>query len=157
MGSWQSSSCLSRCYPENPSGSEGCRNPRDTSQPWTKSCNESDDIRPPSYLYGTLSSQSIYAAPSSIPGYPHEADGFRVPFIRKERGPSAFRREPDLRCPMHIRFLGFFFVLFFVFCLFALSGAAPAAYGGSQPRGRIGAAAAGLCQSHSTTGSEPRL
>ena len=29
-----------------------------------------------------------------------------------------------------------------------------AAYGSSQPRGRIGAAAAGLCHSHSNMGSE---
>ena len=35
--------------------------------------------------------------------------------------------------------------------------AAPAAYGGSQARGRIGAAAAGLCQSHSNAGSELHL
>ena len=31
------------------------------------------------------------------------------------------------------------------------------AYGGSQARGLIGAAAAGLCQSHSNSGSEPPL
>ena len=42
-------------------------------------------------------------------------------------------------------------------CLFAISRAAPAAYGGSQPRGRIGAVATGLRQSHSNVGSEPRL
>ena len=40
----------------------------------------------------------------------------------------------------------------FFFCLFAISWAAPAAYGGSQARGRIGAAAAGLRQSHSNAG-----
>ena len=60
----------------------------------------------------------------------------------------------------------FCFVLFcFVFGLFvfvvvvvvAISWAAPAAYGGSQARGRIGAAAASLHQSHSNAGSEPRL
>ena len=43
---------------------------------------------------------------------------------------------------------------FFIFCLFR---AALSAYGGSQARGRIRAAAAGLCQSHSNTGSELRL
>ena len=59
-----------------------------------------------------------------------------------------------------------FFV--FCFCLFvffvvvvvvvvAISWAAPAAYGGSQARGRIGAVATGLRQSHSNAGSEPRL
>ena len=44
-----------------------------------------------------------------------------------------------------------FFVCLFVF---AFSGAA---YGGSQARGRIGAVATGLCQSHSNSGSEPHL
>ena len=34
---------------------------------------------------------------------------------------------------------------------------APMAYGGSQARGLIGAAAAGLHHSHSNAGSEPRL
>ena len=36
----------------------------------------------------------------------------------------------------------------------AISWAAPAAYGGSQARGPIGAAAAGLHHSHSNAGSE---
>src|SRR5512147_1919320 len=39
----------------------------------------------------------------------------------------------------------------------AISWAAPAAYGGSQARGRIRAVATGLRQSHSNAGSEPRL
>ena len=51
----------------------------------------------------------------------------------------------------------FFFFLFFFFGLFAFSRAAPAAYGGSQARSLIGAVAAGLRQSHSNVGSEPRL
>ena len=42
----------------------------------------------------------------------------------------------------------------FVFCLFR---AALTAYGGSQARGRIGAVAAGLRQSHSNAGSELHL
>ena len=45
-------------------------------------------------------------------------------------------------------FSSFFF--FFVFLPF--SRASPAAYGGSQARGLIGAVAAGLCQSHSNAG-----
>ena len=49
----------------------------------------------------------------------------------------------------------FYFILFF--CLFAISWAAPAAYGGSQARGRIRAVATGLRQSHSNAGFEPRL
>ena len=58
-------------------------------------------------------------------------------------------------------------IIIFFFCLFvvvvvvvvvvAISWAAPAAYGGSQARGRIGAGATGLHQSHSNVGSEPRL
>ena len=51
----------------------------------------------------------------------------------------------------------FILFLYFIFCLFAFSGAAPAAYGGSQARGLIGAVAAGLRQSHSNVGSEPCL
>ena len=40
------------------------------------------------------------------------------------------------------------------FCLFR---ATPAAYGGSQARGLIGAVAAGLHHSHSNAGSQPSL
>ena len=47
-----------------------------------------------------------------------------------------------------------FFFFFLAFCLF---WAAPAAYGGFQARGGIGAAAAGLWQNHSNKGSEPSL
>ena len=60
-----------------------------------------------------------------------------------------------------------FFWGFFVFCfeifvvvvvvVVAISWAAPAAYGGSQARGRIAAVATGLRQSHSHVGSEPHL
>ena len=49
----------------------------------------------------------------------------------------------------------FYFYLFF--CLFAISLAAPAAYGCSQARGRTGAVAASLHQSHTMQGPEPRL
>ena len=52
-------------------------------------------------------------------------------------------------------FVCVFFVLFcFVFLLFRV---APAAYGGSQARGRIGTIAPGLHHSHSNMGSKPRL
>ena len=47
--------------------------------------------------------------------------------------------------------------LFLFFCLFAISWAAPTAYGGSQARGLIGAAATCLYRSHSNAGSKPRL
>ena len=49
-----------------------------------------------------------------------------------------------------------YFILFFL-CLFAPSRAAPAVYAGAQARGPVGAVAAGLRQSHSNVGSEPRL
>ena len=50
------------------------------------------------------------------------------------------------------------FVFFaFFFCLFAISWAAPATYGGSQARGLIRAVDASLHQSHSSVGSEPHL
>ena len=47
--------------------------------------------------------------------------------------------------------------LFVCFVFLPLSWAAPAAYGGSQARGPIGAVPAGLHQSHSNTGSKPHL
>ena len=53
-----------------------------------------------------------------------------------------------------------YFICLFVFCLLLLLlflWAAPAAYGGSQARGLIGAVATGLRQSHSNAGSEPSL
>ena len=43
-----------------------------------------------------------------------------------------------------------FFFFFFFFCPFAISWAAPTAYGGSQARGPIRAVATGLRQSHSS-------
>ena len=54
-----------------------------------------------------------------------------------------------------IRDEAFLFFFFWSFLLFLW--AAPAAYGGFQARGRIGAVATGLRQSHSNAGSEPRL
>ena len=51
----------------------------------------------------------------------------------------------------------FFIYLFIYFAFLPFSRAAPAAYGGSQARGRIGAVAAGLHHSHSNVGSEPHL
>ena len=48
-------------------------------------------------------------------------------------------------------FLFCFVFCFFVFCHFRVT---PAAYGGSQARGLIGAIVAGLCQSHSNAGPE---
>ena len=48
----------------------------------------------------------------------------------------------------------YYYFFFFVFCLFR---AAPAAYGGSQARGRIRAVAASLLQNYSNVRSEPHL
>ena len=53
-------------------------------------------------------------------------------------------------------FLNYYYYYYY-FCLFAISWAALAAYGGSQARGPIGAVSSGLRQSHSNEGSEPRL
>ena len=61
--------------------------------------------------------------------------------------------------PLHGRFVSSLslIIIIFFFCLFAVSWAAPAAYGGSQARGQIGAVAIGLRQSHSNVGSELHL
>ena len=55
--------------------------------------------------------------------------------------------------PSH--FVVFLLLLFFLFWFFFR--ATPVAYGSSQARGGIGAAAAGLHHSHSNVGSEPHL
>jgi len=65
--------------------------------------------------------------------------------------------------PSKISFIAFvnslltFFFFLIVVVVVAISWAVPAAYGGSQARGRIGAVATSLRQSHSNSGSEPRL
>ena len=56
-----------------------------------------------------------------------------------------------------LSFFFFLFFFFFVVVVVAISWAAPAAYGGSQARGPVGAVATGLRQSHSNAGSELRL
>ena len=53
-------------------------------------------------------------------------------------------------------YLPILFIYLFI-GLFAISWAAPKAYGGSQAKGLIGAVATSLRQSHSTAGSKPRL
>ena len=53
--------------------------------------------------------------------------------------------------------LGSSFPVFFCVCVFCLFRATPAAHGGSQARGPIGAEAAGLSHSHSNVRSEPHL
>ena len=56
-----------------------------------------------------------------------------------------------------IEYLTYEDISFFFFVFLPFSRAAPAAYGGSQARGLIGAVAASLHQSHSNAGSEPCL
>ena len=67
----------------------------------------------------------------------------------------------QLRIVIYYVYLFCFFLIkkifFLIFCLFAISWATAAAHGDSQTGGPIGAAATGLHQSHSNTGSEPRL
>ena len=63
---------------------------------------------------------------------------------------------PTLRTTPAFLFF-FLFTYLFIFCLFAISWVAPAAYGGSQARGAIRAVAAGLHHSHSSVGSKLRL
>ena len=53
-------------------------------------------------------------------------------------------QSPSPDKPLDDYSLGLFLSFFFFFCLFAISWAAPAAYGGSQARGLIRAVAAGL-------------
>ena len=59
--------------------------------------------------------------------------------------------------PSHTIPIRFFFGGGLPFFFFAISRAAPTAYGGSQARGLIGAVATGLRQNHSNTGSELHL
>ena len=59
--------------------------------------------------------------------------------------------------PSHCKTLQLFFLCFFFFFSFLLFKAAPAAYGGSQARGHIGAVATGLRHSQSNAGSKLHL
>ena len=76
----------------------------------------------------------------------------------KGRGLHILQRRPPTNFFI-IKLLLWFFVCLFWFGLvwFVLFRATPIACGGSQARGRIGAAAPGLCHSHGTTRSEPYL
>ena len=64
------------------------------------------------------------------------------------------RTEVSVRFNMHNNLRKQKQLFFFFFCLFR---ATPMTYGGSQAKGRIGAVAARLRQSHSNLGSEPCL
>ena len=75
-----------------------------------------------------------------------------MPLFHQQTGSGESLGEPGL---VGYLFMYLFICLFFlVFCLFR---ATPAAYGGSQARGPIGATAASLHHSHSHAGSEPHL
>ena len=64
----------------------------------------------------------------------------------------------EMLLPKFTCFFCFFVcVCFFFFLVFCLFKTAPVAYGGSHARGPIGAVAAGLHHSHSSTASEPHL
>ena len=58
---------------------------------------------------------------------------------------------------VHLYHILILFIYLFIYCLFLSSRAAPAAYGGSQARGLIGAVATGLRHGQSSVGSEPCL
>ena len=51
----------------------------------------------------------------------------------------------------------FLFIYLFIFVFLPFLGLLPVEYGGSQARDLIRAVDTSLCQSHSSTGSEPRL
>ena len=70
--------------------------------------------------------------------------------ICRLQGVSLSCYRTDMYVNMNLLSLKLFFFLSF-------SRAVPAAYGGSQARGLIGAGATGLRQSHSSTESEPCL
>ena len=87
-------------------------------------------------------------------------------------GPQSSLHTPELMCPVsqepHRQGTDAFkgdrwgketlgLELFFCLLSFVFFRAEPAAYGGSQAGGQIGATAAGLHHSHSNAGSEPRL
>ena len=67
------------------------------------------------------------------------------------------QRMQKFRTSSQDRLLEIIFLCFFVLFCFLLFRPAPSAYGSSQARSWIRATAAGLCHSHSNTGSEPHL
>ena len=86
--------------------------------------------------------------------------GLRPPFPNQPpslnpSGPAFGSHDSSEIAPVNC--LGFHLPFFFLFLFFAISWAAPEAYGSCQDRGLIGAAAAGLHHRHSNARSEPRL
>ena len=79
----------------------------------------------------------------------------------KKHSLKGIQQMSNPRCPIELKLPFLHFSFLFFFYLFAISRAASVAHGDSQARGQIGAGAgagaAGLRQSHSKAGSEPRL
>ena len=73
--------------------------------------------------------------------------------------PNLFLFEMDFKMKLYsnLHIFTFYFILFYFFLVFFFSRAAPAAYGGSQARGQIGAIAIGLRQNNSNMESKPCL
>ena len=72
----------------------------------------------------------------------------------QDQGPQG---PPQNLSITHVYTVSHLFTFLFIFLSFCPFRAAPAAYGGSQARGRIGATAADLHHSLSNARSEPRL
>ena len=89
-----------------------------------------------------------------MPGIEPASSWILVRFVTTEPGWELH----ELLFPDCVSFVPAFILFYFIFVVVvAISWAAPAAYGGSQARGGIGATAAGLHHSHSTNGSKPSL
>ena len=70
---------------------------------------------------------------------------------------SKYKNQVLLGISLGISFFFFFFFIPFLFFCFCFFRATPVAYGSSQARGLIAAAAADLHHNHSNTRSEPCL
>ena len=79
-----------------------------------------------------------------------------VVVVVKKENRQMIDRQTDRQTDISIQNYNLF-SFFFFFGFLPFSWAAPEAYGGSQARGRIGAIATSLRQSHSNTGSELHL
>ena len=83
---------------------------------------------------------------------------FPVAPVRKQWGTSkSLDWEANWSNPFTLHLTDEHSLFVCLFCLFAISWAAPLTYGGSQARSLIGAVAASLYQNHRNAGSEPRL
>ena len=83
-------------------------------------------------------------------GFNYNFQSYRI-FFLQNKAVYPYNRKENEHSMLTVEPFSFFF---FFFCLFT---AVPVAYGGSQARGRIGAAAVSLCHGHSNVGSKPSL